>query len=61
MNEMMTHMFFSHAIDPRRRKEKMDAQMIREDHSAVANLPQEGYQREFRSRGIMRNPFEEIG
>ena len=51
MNEMMTHMFYSHVIDPRRRKEKMDAQMIREDHSAVSNLPQEGSSRIQIARG----------
>jgi hypothetical protein len=29
-----------HGMDPRRRQEMEDAGMIREDHSAVANLPQ---------------------
>lgn len=34
-------------IDPRRRVEYEDSQMIQENHRAVANLPDKGYQIEF--------------
>lgn len=62
MEEMMSHIFYS-TIDPRRRKEVADSRMIQEDHSAMSNLPKEGYQREFKSRNMNRSPWsdDEIG
>lgn len=50
-------------VDPRRRKELADARMIQEDQSAMANLPKEGFQREFRSRNMNSSPWsdDEIG
>lgn len=60
--EDMYHIFYS-TIDPRRRKELADARMIQEDHTAMANLPREGYQREFRSARMGKSPIldDEIG
>lgn len=62
MEEMMHHIFYA-TIDPRRRKELADARMIQEDHSAMSNLPKEGYQREFRSQRMGKSPIldDEIG
>ncbi len=37
--------------DPRRRQEMEDAGMIREDHSAMANLPQQVIMRPYPNRG----------
>lgn len=49
--KMMRHAFYG-AIDPRRRKEQSDFDMVQEDHTKVANLPENGYQTPFRSRMI---------
>lgn len=45
---------FYSTINPRRRDEISDSRMIQEDHRSIANLPQEGYQREFKSRARCR-------
>jgi hypothetical protein len=63
---MMHEIFYAtigSKIDPRRRKEVADSRMIQEDHSAIANLPREGFQREFKSRNMNRSPWsdDEIG
>jgi len=54
---------FYGTIDPRRRKEVADYRMIQEDRHAPANLPREGFQREFRSQRMGRKTFffDEIG
>lgn len=58
MHEMMNHIFYS-TIDPRRRKEVSDSRMIQEDHTAMANLPKEGFQKEFKSRHMGRSPWSD--
>lgn len=54
---------FYSTIDPRRRKELSDSRMIQEDQKAMANLPKEGFQREFKSRNMCLSPWadDEIG
>ena len=42
----MSNAFFG-AVDPRRRQEKKDSRMIREDRNAVANLPRQAQHHEF--------------
>jgi len=49
----MGDIFYS-TINPRRRYEVADSRMIQEDHKAMANLPQEGFQREFKSNAMCR-------
>lgn len=44
-------------VDPRRRQEMMDGMMIHEDHSAVANLPQQVIQRTYPKAGHMAAPY----
>lgn len=39
---------YQQPVDPRRRPEFNDAQMIQEDHRAIANLPEKAIHREFR-------------
>ena len=43
---MMNRSFYDN-VDPRRKQELADANMIQEDHTKMANCPSEGYQREF--------------
>ncbi len=43
---MMNESFYDN-VDPRRKQELNDARMVREDHAKMANLPEQGYQREF--------------
>lgn len=38
---------YNQPVDPRRRPEYFDAQLVREDHAAVANLSPKGYQKIF--------------
>lgn len=40
---------FHQTIDPRRRKEQMDFNVVQEDHTKVANLSEHGYQVQSRS------------
>lgn len=44
--DVMSHAFYSN-VDPRRRQELKDSQMIGEDHNAMANLPTEPIHREY--------------
>lgn len=42
----MEDAFYSN-VDPRRKQELSDARQLYEDHSAVANLSPDGFQRQF--------------
>lgn len=42
--------------DPRRWNERADARMVREDHMAMANLSNDGFQREIPHHDIPHNP-----
>lgn len=42
----MRSVFYTN-IDPRRMPELMDSHMVHADHNAMANLPEQGYQRQF--------------
>ncbi len=44
---MMMQAAFRGQVDPRRKQEKNDARMIREDHSAIANLSNQPVYKEF--------------
>lgn len=57
------HDIFFGAVDPRRRQELKDARMVHEDHSAVANLPQQAQHREFNQHKYvehLRNDIYEV-
>ena len=45
--EMMMRSFFYNNVDPRRKQELADANMIHEDHQAVANLSERFIHRTF--------------
>lgn len=45
--EMMMRNFFYNNVDPRRKQELADANMIHEDHNAVANLSERFIHRTF--------------
>ncbi len=54
---------FYGAVDPRRRQEKKDARMIREDHAKVANLPDKALHHEFNQHKYvehLRNDIYEV-
>lgn len=59
---MMADTFYDR-IDPRRRREVADSRMVREDHRAMANLPEKGFQRQFDPQSFNRSPWldDEIG
>jgi len=44
-------------VDPRRRQEMMDGQMIREDANAIANLPQHVIMRSYPRAGETMAPY----
>jgi hypothetical protein len=44
-------------VDPRRRQEMMDGMMLKEDHHAVANLPQNVVYREYPKAGHTMAPY----
>lgn len=44
-------------VDPRRRQEMMDGMMIREDHHAIANMPQEVVYRSYPKAGHTLAPY----
>jgi len=44
--------------DPRRRKEYEDSHLVAYDHTAVANLPEHGYQTYFPGRPWIPNSYE---
>lgn len=46
-DELNMHRIFNEHIDPRRRHEYEDSQRVQEDHKAVANLSERGFQKEF--------------
>jgi hypothetical protein len=45
--EMMMRDAFYSKVDPRRRQEIADARLIQEDPRAMANLPTQGFQRQY--------------
>ena len=47
--------------DPRRWQERADGAMVREDHSAMANLAPEGFQREIPHHDIPHDPRRGYG
>lgn len=48
---------FYAGVDPRRRQEMMDASMIHEDHSAIANMPRGVIMREYPKVGHTAAPY----
>lgn len=50
---------YQQPVDPRRRPEFNDSQMIQEDHRAIANLPEQAIHREFRPGKYMPNYWME--
>lgn len=54
--QLMANTFYN-TIDPRRRQENADAHMIQEDHKAMANLPTQGFQRQFDPQSYNRSPW----
>ena len=44
-------------IDPRRKSEMADAGMVAEDRKAMANLSNDGYQRQYPKAGYYSNPY----
>lgn len=50
--EVLSAKFYS-TVDPRRRQEKADARMVREDDRAMANLSEQPVYREF-------NPWRDV-
>jgi len=48
---------FYAGIDPRRKKEMADGGMVQEDRQAMANLPEQGYQRQYPRAGYYANPY----
>ena len=46
-------------VDPRRRPEYNDAQLIHEDHRAMSNLPEQAIHKEFRPGKYMPNYWME--
>lgn len=48
---------FGGGLDPRRRQEVADAGLIREDHTAMANLPRTAQHHEFPVGGFYMTPY----
>lgn len=48
---------FGGGLDPRRRPEAADSGLIREDHTAIANLPRMAQHHEFPAGGYYMTPY----
>lgn len=49
----MRNSFFNN-VDPRRQQERRDFRMVQEDHTKMANLPSQGWQREIQREGLLK-------
>lgn len=58
-NVSLADFAYMQPVDPRRRPEFADSQMIQEDHRAVANLPEQVINREFRPGKFQPNYWME--
>jgi len=50
---------FYSTMDKRRRQEFADSKMINEDHTAMSNLPKQGFQRQFDTEKYVRSPWRD--
>ena len=55
---IMASIFYS-TVDKRRRQEVADSKMINEDHTAMSNLPKQGFQRQFDTEKYVRSPWRD--
>lgn len=53
-DEEIRNNFYKH-VDPRRRQELYDSRMIQEDPRAIANLPERGFQKQYKLNGKISN------
>lgn len=54
--QLMRGVFYEE-VDPRRRQERIDSNMIYEDQNAMSNLPEKAIHREYPLDGVFANPF----
>lgn len=57
MVELILERAFRSQLDPRRAQERIDSRVIQEDHNAMSNLPQEGYQKIWQRNKLFDNPY----
>jgi len=48
-------------VDPRRKQEFIDSQIIQEDYSAMSNLPMHPINKQWQRNLVYTNPYEDLG